>query len=162
MVKIGLLGFVLLVVFCFANSVRSASNEHLRDGIDRLGDMDITMYCGNVAEYHDDGMWAASMGIADEILGRTAEEPDVYTLDKLPREGIHHHAWNGMNSRERAWYSIHFHQGWKDGSKFISENPEALVEHPQDMSGLIPIQIRMEMKEARYRLCLHEGRPREA
>lgn len=162
MVRIGIGCLVLFVAFVFLNSARSASNEHLRDGIDRLNSMDITMYCTNVAEYWDDGMWASSMGVADEIFGRSADEPRIYSFEALPRDGVHHHAWNAMNQREKAWYAGHFHQGWKDGAKFIAANPTLLIEDPHDMSGVIPFPLRMEMKEARYKLCLHEGRPKEA
>lgn len=161
MVRIVMCLFVVFVAFVFMNSARSASNEHLRDGIDKLGEMDITMYCANVAEYWDDGLWARSMDIPDAILGRSEDEPPKYSLEALPKDGVHHHAWNGMNERERAWYAQHFHQGWKDGAKFIAENPEVLIVDPKDMSGVIPFQVRMEMKDARYQLCLHEGRPKE-
>src|SRR4026209_2536869 len=151
--------FWLLVAFiCFAmhvHSAHAASNEHLRGGIDKLRDMEISMYCMNVAEYHDDGMWAASMGIADEIFGRSAEEPQAYSLGQLPRDGIHHQAWDGLNPREKQWYAGHFHQGWKDGNTFIADNPALLVVAPHDMSGVIPFPIRMGMKEARFNLCLH-------
>jgi hypothetical protein len=157
--------WLLVAAFCFAmhfNNARAASNEHFRDGIDKLRDMDISNYCMNVAEYWDDGIWARSMGIADAIFGRSAEEPAQYTVEALPREGIHHHAWDGLNAREQQWYAAHFHQGWKDGATFIAENPTLLVADPRDMSGVIPFPIRMAMKEARFNLCLHEGRPRES
>lgn len=161
MVRIGILGFVMLILFCTLNSVRGASNERFRDNIDRLRDQPITDYCMNVAEVWDDGIWAKSMGIAENVMNRADGEPDQYTMDQLPKDGIRYKGWDAQTEREKAWYMIHFHAGYKDGEAFIHDNPEVLVDM-RDMSGVIPLPLRMQMKDARFKLCLHEGRPKEA
>jgi hypothetical protein len=154
-----------LIALALAAGVFAASNENLGDrapdAVDKLIKAGPEPYCENVAEFWDDGTWAASMGIANIIFGRDPNYAVPANPDDLPRDGIHHGAWNQMTEHEQTWYAFLFHAGWLAGRAFMKAHPDVLIVDPHDFSGHIPIGFRMELKQGRFEQCLREWPPRE-
>jgi hypothetical protein len=158
------LGVIFAILFATHQLSFAASNEHLgdraHDRVDTLIEAGRTDYCGMVAEYWDDGTWAASIGIADAIITRP---DDFITPDDpadLPRDGIRRFKESDdLTEHEQGWYADLFHAGWKAGSEFMLEHPEVLIDRRD--TGRIPLGFRAELKQGRFEQCLREWPPRE-
>lgn len=158
-----IIGFVGVMDKLLAEPLQlSASSERLRDQVDRLKEAGPVVYCSNVAEFWDDGTWAASMGIDDAIFARPEGQSVDRNPDELPRDGIRHHDWAKMSEREREWYAVLFHDGWKAGTQFKAEHADVLIADPHDFTGVIPLGLRMQMKQARFEQCMQAWPPTEA
>lgn len=143
-----------------------ASNERFLedrpDFVERLKEAGMKDYCGWLAYFWDDGVWARSMGIARMIVPRAETDPEFFAdPDDIPRDAIHHQSWARMNEHERAWYQDLAFAGWDAADSFIKLNPELLVHNPHDRSGVIPYEQRMLMKQGRFEECLRNWPPRE-
>jgi hypothetical protein len=159
-----LLGALIFCIPFYNGTAYGASNERLGEPPDRVRQLleaGREDYCEVLAEFWDDGTWAASMGIANVILDRPADYVPPRDPADLQRDGIRRFKAGETTEREMTWYAFLFHAGWLAGHAFMAEHPEALVADPHDFSGVIPLEARAALKQGRFEKCLREWPPRE-